>query len=69
MQESDTDTVVRLGGKTKAPLVVKMRIDEQTAMRIYAAKPNSLAMGTFCSMLVEYGIGSWEKRQNAATED
>lgn len=69
MQEPDTDTTVRLGGKTKAPLVVKIRIDEKTAMQIYAAKPNSLAMGTFCSMLVEYGINSWEKRQNTVTED
>jgi hypothetical protein len=61
--EMTAETANRPGGKTKAPLVVKMRIDEQTTMNILAVKPNTLAMGTFCSMLVEYGLKQWEKQQ------
>ncbi|MFZ9327582.1 MAG: hypothetical protein ACO24H_09050 [Polynucleobacter sp.] len=60
-QMTDEQVTARSSGKTKAPLIVKMRIDEQTTMSLLAAKPNSLAMGTFCSMLVEYGLKQWEK--------
>lgn len=61
--EMTVEAPVRPGGKTKAPLVVKMRIDEQTTMNILAVKPNTLAMGTFCSVLVEYGLKQWQKHQ------
>lgn len=46
-----------------------MRIDEKTALKIFASKPNSLAMGTFCSMLVEYGVKLWEVQQDMNIEE
>jgi hypothetical protein len=60
-EELAVEKTVRPGGKIKAPLVVKIRIDEQTTMKILAVKPNTLAMGTFCATLVEHGLKQWEK--------
>lgn len=67
-EELTTEKPTRLGGKTKAPLIVKMRIEEQTAMRIMASKPDSLSMGPFCAMLAEYGLTQWEKAQQELTQ-
>ena len=66
--EMTAEAPVRPGGKTKAPLVVKMRIDEQTTMNILAVKPKTLAMGTFCSVLVEYGLRQWQKQREQMTD-
>lgn len=52
----------RPGGKTKAPLIVKIRVDEQTLLGILATKPNSIVMSTFCAMLVELGLERWKKQ-------
>lgn len=42
-------------------LTVKMRIEEDTAIKITALKPRTLSMSTFCALLVEYGMERWEK--------
>lgn len=47
----------------KCPLIVKMTIDEQTAMRLISQKPNTLSMAGFCAMLVEYGLQSWGEQE------
>jgi hypothetical protein len=42
-------------------MTVKMRIEEDTAIKIAALKPKTLSMSTFCALLVEYGFAEWEK--------
>ena len=42
-------------------MTVKMRIEEETAMKVAAMKPRTLSMSTFCALLVEYGFVEWEK--------
>jgi hypothetical protein len=50
-----------LPGKRHSLMTVKMRIEEETAMKVAAMKPRTLSMSTFCALLVEYGFVEWEK--------
>jgi hypothetical protein len=61
MIQSESKPTDRPGGREKAPMVIKMRIDGKTAIKVLALKPNSLSMSSFCSMLVEHGMERWEK--------
>jgi hypothetical protein len=49
----------------KHSLIVKVTIDEQTAMKMLSLKPNTTPTATFCSLLIEYGIEKWERLQQA----
>jgi hypothetical protein len=59
---------VRLGGKKKSPVVVKISLDEATSLRLMAMKPNSITTSGFCAMMVEYGLKAWEKVEQGLAE-
>jgi hypothetical protein len=46
-------------------MIVKVTIDENTAMKILASKPNTTPMATFCALLIEYGLEKWDRLQQA----
>jgi hypothetical protein len=46
----------------KNSMIVKLTIDELTALKILAQKPNTQSVASFCAMLVEYGLKTWEER-------
>jgi len=46
----------------KNSMIVKLTIDELTALKILAQKPNTQSMASFCAMLIEYGLKTWEER-------
>lgn len=43
-------------------MIVKVTIDELTALRILSQKPNTQSTASFCAMLIEYGLKTWEQR-------
>jgi hypothetical protein len=49
-------------------MVVKVTIDEQTAMKLLSIKPNTTPTATFCALLIEYGLIEWENLQAAKKE-
>lgn len=55
--------------KRHSLMTVKMRIEEETAVKIAAMKPRTLSMSTFCALLVEYGFERWAKADLAGRED
>jgi hypothetical protein len=55
--------------KRHSLMTVKMRIEEETAVKVAAMKPRTLSMSTFCALLVEYGFERWEKANLAGRED
>jgi hypothetical protein len=52
----------------KHSMVVKVTIDEQTAMKLLSIKPNTTPTATFCALLIEYGLIEWENLQAAKKE-
>lgn len=52
----------------KHSLIVKVTIDEQTAMKVLSLRPNTVPMATFCSLMIEYGLVEWERLQAAKKE-
>lgn len=46
----------------KNSLIVKVTIDELTAVRLLSRKPNTQSMASFCAMLIEYGLKTWDER-------
>lgn len=46
----------------KNSMIVKVTIDELTALRLLAHKPNTQSMASFCAMLIEYGLKTWEQK-------
>jgi hypothetical protein len=52
---------VRVGGKKKSPLIVKISLDEATSLRLLTSKPNSIPTSGFCAMMIEYGLKAWER--------
>ena len=46
----------------KNSMIVKVTIDELTALKLFAEKPNTQSMASFCAMLIEYGLKTWEER-------
>jgi hypothetical protein len=53
----------RLGGREKAPLMIKVRIEGNTAAGLMVSKPKNIPMSTFCATLIEYGLEQWEAVQ------
>lgn len=49
-------------------MIVKVTIDEQTAMKLLSVKPNTTPTATFCALLIEYGLEEWENLQAAKKE-
>ena len=52
----------------KHSMIVKVTIDEQTAMKLLSIKPNTTPTATFCALLIEYGLTEWENLQAAKKE-
>lgn len=52
----------------KHSMIVKVTIDEQTAMKLLSIKPNTTPTATFCALLIEYGLIEWENLQAAKKE-
>lgn len=52
----------------KHSMIVKVTIDEQTAMKLLSVKPNTTPTATFCALLIEYGLTEWENLQVAKKE-
>lgn len=52
----------------KHSMIVKVTIDEQTAMKLLSLKPNTTPTATFCALLIEYGLEEWENIQLAKKE-
>jgi hypothetical protein len=55
--------------KRHSLMTVKMRIEEETAVKVAAMKPRTLSMSTFCALLVEYGFERWAKANLAGQEE
>jgi hypothetical protein len=49
----------------KNSMIVKLTIDELTALKILSQKPNTQSTASFCSMLIEYGLKIWEERMGS----
>jgi hypothetical protein len=49
----------------KNSMIVKLTIDELTALKILSQKPNTQSTASFCSMLIEYGLKTWEERMGS----
>jgi len=52
----------------KHSMIVKVTIDEQTAMKLLSLKPNTTPTATFCSLLIEYGLEKWERLQQSQVD-
>ena len=46
----------------KNSMIVKVTIDELTALKLIAQKPNTQSMASFCTMLIEFGLKTWEQK-------
>ena len=63
MLQTESKPTDRLGGREKAPLMIKVRIEGSTAAGLMVSKPKNMPMSTFCATLIEYGLGQWEAAQ------
>lgn len=63
MIQSENKPTDRLGGREKAPLVVKVRLEGSTAMDLIVSKPRNMPTTTFCAVLIEFGLQRWSAIQ------
>lgn len=63
MIQAESKHTDRLGGREKAPLMIKVRIEGSTAAGLMVSKPKNMPMSTFCATLIEYGLSQWEAAQ------
>lgn len=63
MIQAESKHTDRLGGREKAPLMIKVRIEGSTAASLMVSKPKNIPMSTFCATLIEYGLEQWDAAQ------